>query len=69
MLAFGVSMTTEPKVGDVALVTAPCKRTEGRIIYGPVGAICVDDTNYATLTRDLGLVVAPLPLVRAWRIE
>ena len=69
MTAFGAQTTAEPRCGDVALVTAPRSRRGDRVIYRPTGAICVDGTKYAILTVDLGLVVWPLPVVRAWRVE
>lgn len=70
MRAFGAVEIARPQSGDVALVRAPVgRRTDGQLRHRAVGAICVDDKNFAVLTVDLGLLIAPLPLIRAWRID
>jgi hypothetical protein len=61
MAAFPI--TDNPRAGDVALVRAPV----GRGIR-PVAAICVAPGRFALLT-DRGLAIAPLPVIRAWRIH
>lgn len=55
--------TDEPRAGDVALVAAPVGRR-----CRAVGAICVAQDRYAVLT-DRGLAIAPLPVLRAWRVD
>lgn len=59
-------VTTEPRAGDVALVRAPT-RPKGKL--REVGAIALGGGRFALLTADLGLLVAPVPLVKAWSID
>lgn len=69
MAAFGARPIAVPQCGDIALVRAPSAKCGSKIIQRPVGAICVDSNQFAVLTVDLGLVIAPLPLIRAWSID
>lgn len=69
MAAFGARLISVPKCGDIALVRAPSAKRGRKIIQRPVGAICVDSNQFAVLTADLGLVIAPLPLIRAWSLD
>jgi hypothetical protein len=60
--------TQDAREGDVALVWAPIGKQGRRIVRRPTGALCLGDRDVAVLTVDRGLVVAPLSMLRAWRI-
>ena len=61
-------LTEVPSAGDVALVWTPVGKRNNKIMERPTGAICVGPNHYAVLTVDLGLVIAPLRLIKAWRV-
>src|SRR5262245_39218530 len=69
MRTFGASEIECPRAGDVALVRAPVTRRGNTVRYRAIGAICVAPHRFAVLTPDLGLVIAPLPVIRAWAID
>ena len=68
MARAGAARVEKPGPGDVALAWVPIGRQSRRVIRRPTGAICVDGKSFAVLTTDLGLVIAPLPLIRAWKV-
>jgi len=69
MASAGAPLTDNPQAGDVVLVLAPIGTGAGnKIIRRPTGAICVDAEKVALMTGDLGLLIAPLPIVKAWSV-
>lgn len=64
--AVGMRETNNPQPGDVVMVNAPYAKRRGKIQSRPTGAIAVDGNKRAVMTSDMGLVVAPLPLLKAW---
>lgn len=67
LAALGASVVDEPAAGDVALVLAPIENG-GCVTWGDTCAICVGAGMFAVLTSDLGLVIAPMTLVKAWSL-
>lgn len=66
--SIGLIRTRSPAAGDVALVLAPIGIREGKIDKTATGALCVTETMRAVMTGDMGIVVAPLPTIRAWKV-
>lgn len=63
----GIHRCETPQSGDIGIVRAPCVR-RGRAVIRPCGALCVSPDRWALLTIDMGLVIAPLPVMRVWRV-
>lgn len=63
----GMTATSAPRPGDIAVVRAPCAERAG-IAMSDTGAICVAPDRFAIFTPDAGVVIAPLPLRAAWRV-
>jgi hypothetical protein len=67
LAAVGFHATAVATAGDIAVVLAPYAIRRGKIQHRPTGAIAVDATQRAVVTSDLGLVIAPLPQIMAYR--
>ncbi|MGL3208684.1 DUF6950 family protein [Bradyrhizobium sp. BR 1433] len=76
--AIGLSETASPQLGDVCLVTAPVvgrardlRRAlrRGRPLTGVTGAIYLAEGLRALVSTNAGLVMADLPVLRAWRVS
>lgn len=66
--AFGIARTENPAAGDIGLVHAPI-RAGKRVRFGPVGAIYVGSGLWAVFSSDCGLVIAPLKMWTAWKVN
>lgn len=58
------SRTKEPGEGDVAVIRAP----QGIGTIKRPGALCLGEGMVALMTIDIGLVMARLPIVAAWKV-
>lgn len=66
LAAVGLRETKTPRPGDITIVSAPYAERRGRIQARPTGAIYSHAGTNAVVTSDMGLVLAPLPTLRAW---
>lgn len=71
MRTFGAQETATPELGDFALVEAPVSAKGGVVRHRAIGAICLGGSpaRYAVLTADIGLVTAPMRMLKAWSID
>lgn len=64
----GLRETNTPRAGDVAVVMAPFTVRLGLVASCPTGAICTSATQHAVVASDVALVIAAMPLVKAWGV-
>lgn len=65
----GLSETSDPGCGDLAVVIAPIWIKGGRPVTGQTGAICLSKTMRAVIASDASLAGAELLTIRAWKIH
>jgi hypothetical protein len=65
LAAVGMRETDAPKDGDVVNVMAPYAKRRGKVQSRATGGLFVGGLQ-AVMTSDMGLVIAPLPLLKAW---
>lgn len=66
LAAVGMRETNAPRPGDITMVSAPYAERRGKIQRRPTGAIYSHAGTSAVITSDMGLLFAPLPVIKAW---
>ena len=64
----GLTTTSEPRLGDVGIVTAPVAIRGRRVLNAPVGAICKGDGQWAVLLENQGYAVGEATPLAAWSV-
>lgn len=66
LAAVGMRETVTPRPGDITIIDAPYAKRRDKIQSRPTGAIYTDNGCSGVMTSDMGLMIAPLPILKAW---